>query len=67
MINNVLYLNNFQLNEMVVGSLIFVLLYIVYCFITKTLSIFDTIYCLIAFIIMYYISNIGYNFVVYYV
>ena len=67
MTNNLLYLNNYQLNELSIGTLIFCILFVGYLFLTKSLSIFDVIYTTMAFALTYFIANLGYNFVIYYI
>ena len=61
-----MYLNNNQLCELIIGSLIFIVLFIIYNFIIQSGSIIDTIYCYFAFILVYYLANLSYNFVVRY-
>ena len=61
-----MYLNNYQLCEMIIGSLIFIVLFIIFSFIYGSGSITDAIYCYFAFLILYYLSNLSYNFVVRY-
>jgi hypothetical protein len=66
MSESILYLNNYQLNEMFIGSCIFTILIVIYQMVFGSISILDIIYCGIAFSITYYISNLSFNFVIRY-
>ena len=60
--NNTLYVNDYQINEIICGTIVFVILFVMYNIFYGILSIPNIIYNGVAFLIMMYVANLGYNF-----
>lgn len=55
-------LSNYQLNEIIIGTVYFIVLYFVYLIFTSQVNVFDLFYCGIAFFLTYLTMNIIYNY-----
>lgn len=59
-------LSSYQINELIIGTIYFVILYIIYRIIMKQVDIFDIFYCGIAFFLTLLSMNIIYNYSLFY-
>ena len=55
-------LSSYQLNEIIIGTIYFIIFYIIYRIIVKEVSSFDIFYSGIAFFMTYLTMNIIYNY-----
>ena len=59
-------LSSYQINELIIGTIYFVILYIIYRILMKQVNIFDIFYCGIAFFLTLLSMNIIYNYSLFY-
>ena len=59
-------LSSYQINELIIGTIYFVILYIIYRIIMKQVNIFDIFYCGVAFFLTLLSMNVIYNYSLFY-
>jgi len=59
-------LSSYQINELIIGTIYFIILYIIYRILMKQVDIFDIFYCGIAFFLTLLTMNVIYNYSLFY-
>ena len=59
-------LNNYQLNELVIGTILFTIILGIYKLIRNSISTVEIIYMSLSFGLIYFLGNLCYNFILFY-
>lgn len=60
--NDILYIDDYQMNETIIGTVIFIILFTIYKLFFSKISIVNILYTGFIFLVIMYSSHLGYNF-----
>jgi|688.fasta_scaffold333997_3 hypothetical protein len=59
-------LSTYQINELIIGTFLFIILFVIYKNIINDINIFEVIYVGVSFFISYLTVNVIYNYITYF-